>query len=152
MPAIPAIALGVAAVGTGVSIYSAAKQAKYNKQAVQIQRQQAALQDARSKRDTIRQARISFAQAQSAAENQGASGTSSAQGGQGSIVSQLSDNLSFLDQYGLMTDQAQRALGKANSAGSLGKIGGDLAGFGMTVYANAPRISATVSKVFKPNG
>lgn len=49
----------------------------------------------------------------SSAENQGASSTSSSEGGLGSITSQLNSNLSFLDQYNGLSDMASVALGKA---------------------------------------
>ena len=142
--------LAVAAVGTGASIYQGQKAAKQQKKAVAIQRQQADLQNARTQRDAIRASRLAYAQSQAAAENQGVAGSSSAQGGQGSIVSQLNDNLSFLDQYGLMTDQAQRHLGKAASLQSSASMWGDVAGLAFKVAGNANTVSSAASKVFKP--
>lgn len=147
--AIAAAAVATAAVATGYSIYSGQKAAKQNAKAVEFQRKQASLSDARQKRDTIRAARVAYAQSQVAAENQNVSTSSSASGGQGSIVSQMSDNLSFLDQSGFYTDQTQRYLGKANASSARAQAASDISGFAMTVASNAPSISSAAQKVFK---
>jgi hypothetical protein len=47
-----------------------------------------------------------------AAANQGVSNSSAAQGGIGSIQSQLSSNVSFLDNFNLISDQASAKLGE----------------------------------------
>lgn len=149
MPAIPIIGVAAAVVGTGYSIYAGERANSQAKKATKLQQQQADLSAARQKRDSVRQARMAYAQAQAAAENQGVSGSSSAQGGQASIVSQLNDNLSFLDQYGFISDQASKALGKAQSWRASAQMGGAIAGFGGTVFANAPQIEQTFNRIFK---
>lgn len=152
-PAVIAVAaLATAAVSTGVSIYSSQKAAQYQKEANQIQMQQADLQNARSKRDAIRQSRIAYANSQSAAENQGSALSSSSQGGLGSIVSQVNDNLSFLDQYGFMSDQASKALGKANQWKANANTFGDIGGFALGVAGHSPQISESAKKVFGSGG
>lgn len=143
-----AAALGTAAVGTGVSIYEGERANKQAQKANKIQQQQNDLTNVRNERDTIRSSRLALAQAQSAAENQGVGMSSGAQGGQASIVSQLKDNLSFLDQYGMMSDMASTALGKAATANARANTFGQVANLGFAVYSNAPGISKTVSKVF----
>lgn len=98
-----------------LSAYSISEQsqaAKSQKASVDIQRQQADLQAARQRRDVVRQSRIAQANAQQSAENQGVASSSSAIGGQESIVSQTTSNLSFLDKYNAFTDAAQTAMGK----------------------------------------
>ena len=127
--------LAVTAVSTGASLYQGQKATKYQKQANDFQRKQADLQNARQKRDSIRQARLAYANAQNAAANQGVMGSSSSEGGQSSILSQLSDNLSFLDQYGLLTDQASDSLGKAMTAKGAADMWGDIAGASLQAYS-----------------
>lgn len=134
-------ALGVAAVGTGYSIYKDQQAQKQAKKAAAAQRQQAALSEARQKRDAIKQARVAYAQAQAASANQNVSTSSAASGGSGSIISQLGDNLSFLDQYGMFTDQAQKHLGKMQSYEVSGRLASQVADLGMTAFANAPKIA-----------
>lgn len=133
-------ALTITAVGTATSISSGRRAAAAQREATAFQQKQANLQNARTQRDTIRQARMAWAQAQQAAENQGVSGSSSSQGGLGSIASQLNDNLSFLDQYGFYSDQASRALGRANKASASADMWGSIANTGMTVFNNSDRI------------
>jgi len=149
--AIAVASLAVSAVGVGASIYQGKKAAKQNAAAIELQRQQANLQNARQKRDAVRASRLAFANAQAAAENQNVSGSSSAEGGQGSIVSQLSDNLSFLDQYGLMTDQAQMHLGKANKYEASARTWDSVSNFAMSVVPHSGEISRAAAKVFKPS-
>lgn len=147
-----AAASTAAVVGTGYSIYAGQKAAKQQQKAFQAQVQQGKLQEARQRRDSIRASRLAYAQAQSGAEAQGVATSSSAQGGQSSIVSQLQDNLSFLDQYGALTDIAQSALGKAQKWESSGNLGAGVAKLGFEYLSNAPTINSTVQKVFNKHG
>ena len=114
MPAVPFIAAGLTAIGggsivagsalavagvaTGASIYQGAQATKAQNKSLQFQRQQSALQNAMQKRQAIRQARIAAGNSQQTAATAGVSNSSSAEGAYGSIQSQLSGNLSFLDQ------------------------------------------------------
>lgn len=92
------------------------KQSKYNRQATQLQQQQAALEAARRRRDMIRQARLAKAQSAVVTESQGISDSSVATGQDAGFVSALNANLSFLDQSQVINDQTQTALGKAQKA------------------------------------
>lgn len=149
MPAAPIIAIGAAVVGAGAAVYGTVKQAqaakkqtKYNNEALAVQRQQANMSTAIQKRDAIRAARLSAGQALQTGENQGVSGSSAAYGGFGSIQSQLSSNLSFLDKYNTLSDQASIAAGKANKAGTAAQVFGSVAGLGITLMNNADRIGS----------
>lgn len=149
MPALPALALGVAAIGTGYSIYAGERANKAGKKATKLEQQRNKLAEARQKRDAVRAARQSYAQAQAAGENQGVSSSSAASGGQSSIVSQLSGEMSFLDQYGFLSDQASKALGKAQSWNNSARMGAAVSDAAMTVFSNAGEISQAYNKVFK---
>lgn len=140
--------LAVATVATGGSLYESSQANKQAKVANQAQQQQNSLQNARQQRDTIRQARMAQANAQSAAENQGVGSSSAAAGGTGSIVSQMNDTLSFLDQYGTLSDQASRALGKEAAARNNANTFNAVSDLAVAGYSNAPKISETVKKVF----
>lgn len=137
-------ALATAAVGTGVQIQQGKKAASAQRDAAGIQLKQSKLQEARQKRDAVRQARLAYGQAQNSAANQGVSASSASLGGLASIGSQASDNVSFLDQYGFYSDQASKALGKANQAGANADAAGSIAGLGFTVFNN----SSGIAKVF----
>jgi hypothetical protein len=90
------------------------KSAAFEREAAALQQKQVNLQNARAKRDAVREARIAFGTAQNTAANQGVSGSSASLGGLSSISSQVSDNISFLDQFGFYSDQASKALGNAS--------------------------------------
>lgn len=102
------------------------------------------LQSARERRDAIKASRLAYAQASQNAENQGASFTSSSEGGLGSIQSQLAGNLSFLDQYNTLTDQASVQIGIANRYNSRAATADAIGGLANTVFSN----SSTISKVW----
>lgn len=90
------------------------KSAAFQREAAELQQKQVNLQEARNKRDAVREARIAFGTAQNTAVNQGVSASSSSLGGLSSIAAQAADNVSFLDQFGFYSDQASKALGNAS--------------------------------------
>ena len=140
MPALPIIAavgVGVAAVGTVASIKNQKKMLKEQQKATRFERQKNQLQNTRQKIEAVRQTRLALGQATQNAENQGVAFSSSAQGGQGSIVSQGNANLSFLDQYGFLTDQAQDALGRAATYQSNASMWSSVAGLGSSMFQMA---------------
>ena len=140
---IAAAGLAVAGVGTAVGIKSAQESAKASRQAAAFQNKQANLQNARQKRDAVREARMAYGTAQNTAANQGVSSSSGSQGGLSSIAAQASDNISFLDQYGFFSDQASKAIGRANAASATSETAMSIAGAGMQVTNNAQKIATT---------
>lgn len=134
--------IATAALGAAVGgqIYAGNQQKKANKAAQQsaaLDRQRMNLQSARERREAVRSSRLALAQSQMAATNQGAQGTSSAQGGQGSIVSQLNSNLSFLDRYNTLTDQASQQIGYANKFSQKAQTGQAISNLGWQVFSNS---------------
>ena len=84
---------------------------------------------------------MAFGAAQQSAESQGVGDSSASQGGLGSIQTQLGSELSFLDQFTGLSDQASIALGnaakfqnRANTAKSVGSIG-------MAAFSNSDAIA-----------
>lgn len=150
---------GAAALGTaglGIAGYSAYKSSQYQKaslgyqnQAADLEKKQVALANMRQKRDAVRQARMAQAQSQTSASNQNVSDSSSAQGGQGSIQSQLGSNLSFLDMYNKYSEQASTALGNARAASSTAQGFSDLASVSMAVFNNASPIAGKIGAGYK---
>jgi hypothetical protein len=137
--AVGALAIGTAVAGVGMlEQASAAKKAAKAQQAqTALQRQQAQLQGMRQRMDAIRTGRQALAQVQQTAENQGVSASSPAQGGQGSIITQMMSNVSFLDSYNHMTDLAEgyadkaaKYQAKANMWGAIENFGFNLANVG----------------------
>lgn len=118
--------LGLSAVGTGVQYYGQMK-------AQAAQRQQMALVADRQKTDTIRASRIAYATAQNNAAGSGTTDTSSAAGGQGAIVSQLGENLSFLGKYNDYSNQESHGMMFAGMGQAAQRAGA-------SVFANSSRI------------
>lgn len=143
--------IATAAVSTGASIYEGQQAQKQQQKALDLQKQQGDLQQQQQQRAAIRQSRIAYANAQSAAENQGVADSSSAIGGQGSIESQLSGNLSFLDTMGGLSDQASDALGKAAAFKQNASDWGQVASTGVFAAENSTKISNGISNVFAPD-
>lgn len=93
------------------------------------------------KLDTIAQSRIAAGAAKNNAANQGAIGSSADSGGQGSIQSQLSGNLGYLDEYKNLTNSAAEAESSANTFG-------DISSFAFKVFNNSDYIASKASNVF----
>jgi len=143
------VTAGAVVAGTGYSIYQGQQVNKYNKRTETTQRQMNDLAQARAKRDAIRSARAAAATARSNSENQNVAMSSGAEGGVSSIQSQLSYNLSFLDQYQTLADQASISLGKAQGAEYKMGLGDQVASLGMFGFANRDRLADGIKKVFK---
>jgi hypothetical protein len=103
------------------------------------------LQAARERRDSIKAARLAYSTSQQTAENQGASFTSSSEGGLGSIQSQLGSNLSFLDTDMRLADAASVQIGYANKFQSKARTAEAVGSVANSVFNN----SETLSKVWK---
>lgn len=145
MAAVSTIIAGTAlAVAGGSAVMQARasnKAAKATQQAAALDRQRMNLQSARERREAVRASRLAFAQSQVAATNQGAGATSSAQGAQGGIISQLSSNLSFLDRYNTLTDQASQQIGYANKFEQKARTWGSVGNLAWQVFGNAQTIA-----------
>lgn len=142
-----AIAIGGLALGVGGTVAAnraQRRQAAAEREVGEAQRKQNELQNARQKREAVRAARLAYGQSQQAAANQGVALSSASQGGLASIASQVSDNISFLDQYGFYSDQASKALGRANQAASSAATAGSIANLGFSMFGN----SAGIANVF----
>jgi hypothetical protein len=147
MPAIPIIAgvgaivgAGAAVVGTVSSINAQNKAAAANREQFEYQKQINNNKAVRERRDAIRAARLTGGQVLQAAETQGAGSTSAALGGQGSIVSQLNNNLSFLDTQQSLADKAGAASQVADTARASASNWGAVSGLGMAIFnVSAPK-------------
>lgn len=140
MPAIPIIAAVATVAATGYSIYAGERANSQNKKARQAEVARNNLAAARQRRDAIKDARRASADAVQASETQGVSMSSSAVGGQASIASQLSGNLSFLDQYKFFSDQASAALGSAATFRARAQTADSIAAIGVAAFNNSDRI------------
>ncbi len=130
LPLIAAIFAGTAAVAGVASIAQGQRASRAQRRALQAQREGDNLRAAKARRDTIREGRIRFAAAQQNAENQGVGSSSGAQGGQGSILTQLASNVSFIDDQqtaarvsGAFMDRAAKASSYADMWSSLSSLG-----------------------------
>ena len=108
------VASTVVSVGATVSsMQSQKKAAREQRRAAELQRQRDRAAQQRQRAAAIRETRLAAARASQAAANQGVAGSSGAQGGGGSIISQGTANISFLDQGIRVGDQISERLGRA---------------------------------------
>jgi len=114
-------------VGTGVQMYSGMQRAAAEKD-------QSNLIAAKRTREAVAQARIAAGQTTNAAANQGASQSSSAQGGLASIDTQMGSNLAFIGQ-------AKTSADNIASAETLGSFGQAASKLGMFAYDNSDKAS-----------
>ena len=89
------------------------KAAREQRRAAELQRQRDRAAQQRQRAAAIRETRLAAARASQSAVNQGVAGSSGAQGGVGSIISQGTANISFLDQSMRIGDQVSESLGRA---------------------------------------
>jgi len=108
------ILLGLALVSTAGAAVYANEAADAQRDAARNQEKQNKLTRNRQKIEQIRASRSAYAASQLAAANQGATNSSGKEGGTGSIVSQLGQNLGFGLQMERLSDQAAEELGKAS--------------------------------------
>ncbi len=155
MPALPVIGAVAAVVGAGAAVYgtvqagsAASKARSAQAQQFKFESQLASNRAAKERRDMIRAARVAKGNLVQGVENMGAGGTSAALGALGSIESQLSANLSFLDTSQKLSDQASVAAGQANIFTSKANTAQAIAGLGMQVFSSSGGLGA-VEKVFK---
>lgn len=145
MPVVPiAAAVGAAAavVGTAATIKAQNRANKAAKQQYAYERQMSQNRSVRERRDAIRAARLTQGSLVQTANNQGASSTSAALGGQGSIQSQLNSNLSFLDTQSSLADKSGAASvarqGALTNAGNWAAV----SNLGMTVFSMSGGVGA----------
>ena len=136
----------VAAGSTAASVVSSQQAAGAQRKAMRLQRRQQALEEAKQKRDLIRQTRIAYATSQSNAENQGVASSSSALGGAGSIRSQMSGTMSFLDQYGQLSDKINSANMSASSWASKANLFSDVSSLAMMGAQNPDMFNSIFKK------
>ncbi len=117
------VAAVAAVVGATAAVAGTVLSARAQARARRIQKQQRNLEANRRRRAAVREARISRGQIVNQAALTGTTGSSAEAGALGSISSQLSSNLSFLDQAVGLGDQLAGAQGAANIFGSISRIG-----------------------------
>lgn len=139
---IEAILLGVTAASTVGSLYSQQQAAKASSKAAGAQRRQEALAAAIQRRQSQKAGRQAAALAVQAGENQGVAGSSGAQGGVGSIRSQTTSNLSFLDRQGQLADYAGNMFDKAQRWTNRAQLFAGAADLAMTGYQTAAGAAA----------
>ena len=141
MPVLIPLAVAASVVGAGAAVVGTVKSINAQNKASRAQREQYAYEKQintnkaiRERRDAIRAARLTGGQISQAAENQGAGGTSSALGAQGSIQSQLNNNLSFLDTQKSLADSAGGASLIAANARATASNWGAVSGLGLAIF------------------
>jgi len=144
MPAAPLIIAGAAVVGAGAAVVGTAKSISAQNKAAAAQKKQFAYErqaqrnaSVRERRDAIRAARLTGGALVQAGENQGASESSAAMGGLGSIQTQLNSNLSFLDTQTSLANRGTEQSVIARSQQSKAQNWGAVSSLGMQVFGVA---------------
>lgn len=135
------VGLGLAAAGTGYSIYQQQRAAGQQKKARRAQERQQQVQYRRSQVQAIRQAQIAAAQQRAAVATYGGLETSGAFGGRTAIGSQLGAGLGFGTQMSGLSRDISMFQQKAANALALAQVGQSFAGLGMNVAGNAGTLS-----------
>ena len=158
--------LAVTAVGTAYQIkQSQSAQAQQKKQfnesqALQKegaakQQQLADLQTVRAKRQAVREAQIRRADITNAAEQTGGAGSSSLSGATGSVVTQASSAVSFLDTANQLHSQASTLFGEASEVANrpiqVSPIAAGLTSFSSQIFNNSDKIANAYNNVFGPS-
>lgn len=148
------LAASVAISGAGVysSNQNARRAVAAQNKASQFQQEQANLQFARQQRDAIRQARLARARATNAAATQGVMGSSGAMGGLASIQAQLGSNLSFLDTYNRLSDQATEQLGRANKFNQRAQTASAVSQLALSTMPYASKAAPAFNRIFSAGG
>lgn len=159
------IGLAIAAAGVGVSVFSAASQAKYAKkslaaqrEAENLRRQQMNLDAVRRRREIARNAQVAQAQSLTTATNQGAAG-SGPEGALAGIAGQantaLAGSLQAQDLGNRIFDANEKgsyAQAGAAQAGMWGSIGGALGSLGQGMIKQHETIGNVWRNIFQPQG
>lgn len=135
------VAAVAAVIGAGAAVAGTIISARAQSKAAKIQKQQRNLVANRRRREAVRRARIERGDVAATAAFTGTTDTSGAAGAIGSISSQLTSNLSFLDQTVGLGNALAEQQGKATTFGAISKIGRklfDIAG-GTQLVANIIR-------------
>lgn len=126
---LPILLAAAGAVFGAASVVQGVKAGRAQRNATRIQREADNLRSARERRSAIRDGRLRFAAAQQNSENQGVGESSSAAGGQGSILTQMNSNVSFIDDQqtaanvsGAFMDKAARAQGQSQMWSSFSNL------------------------------
>ena len=148
--------LAASVVVSGAGVYSANQNQRRavsaQNEASRIQQEQANLQFARQQRDAIRQARLARARATNAAATQGALGSSGSLGGLASIQAQLGSNLSFLDTYNKLSDQATEQLGRANKFQQRAQTASAVSQLALSTMPYASKAAPAFNRIFGTGG
>lgn len=123
-----ATAVGIAATGLGISTLASVQQRNQSKRSIRAQQAIAERQNARERKQQIRQARIARAAQIAGGEAAGVGlGSSAVQGAAAGISAQLAANLSFLDQTAANQSTIFSAESKKATWGAIGGIASQVA-------------------------
>ena len=132
MPAAPILMAGAAVVGAGAAVVGTINANKAQKRQARAQEQQQQVSTRHQRRQGIREAQLARAQSVATASAQGATGSSAALHGVGSIGSQLGSGLGFSTQMSGISSEINSAARAAQRGAQLASIGGTLFNFGMS--------------------
>jgi hypothetical protein len=133
------MALTTLALATGASAYSSYKSGEAQKEQYQAEARKAEIQNVRTVRQQIREARMTQASMTNVAAQTGGMGGSALAGGVSSVGAQLAGNLGYMsdiaDQNTAITNAAISASGYQTSATIFGQIGSFAGTYGKVMTA-----------------
>lgn len=153
-PILPLIGLALAAIGTGVSVYSAIESADASKDAEKARKQQMNLDAARRRRSAIRESIVARGLALNTAAAQGASEGSAVSGAVAQISGNAAESISNTNQNVQLGNAIYDANGRRASAESMSGIGSGISTWGSMIMQNADKLKKLPSGlkgVFDPS-
>tara|TARA_R110002020_G_C15778752_1_gene728944 strand:+ start:43 stop:537 length:495 start_codon:yes stop_codon:yes gene_type:complete len=121
----------LAIVGTAASFQQQARQARFQKEATQVQIRQQQAQTSRERRGAVRRGLIARARAANVAATTGMAETSAFLGGSGAVSSQVGSNLGFSGMMSGLSQDITRLSGLASEAGGRAALFGQIGSLGM---------------------
>jgi hypothetical protein len=136
-----AVAIGTAAVGTGLQVRGQMISGKASRAAEASRKQQMNLEADRSRRQTIREAIVARSTALANATQQGAQESSGLEGGIAQVTGQMNQNILAVNQNQQIGNRIFDANMEYSRGQSLSNLGGSLQGLSGQITNNMPALT-----------
>lgn len=143
-----AIGLGLAIVGTTVSVVGSLEQGAAQKKAERARQRLQQVSAQRERTQQIRQARIKRAQIAQSGTNSGAGESSAVEGGMAGVQSQALQNIGFIGRQVNAGEEISRANQDLINAQGISSLGGGITDIGGTIFSNRAELNDIGKTIF----
>jgi hypothetical protein len=140
--------LALAGIGAAVSAAGSINQGNAQKKAQTFQMRQQEIRAQQERTQAIREARIKRASIVQAGENQGAGESSSVAGGAASVDTQLSGNLSFINEQVRAGQEISKAQQDMANAQGISAVGAGISSLGGSIFNNRDEVTDIRKDIF----